>query len=409
MKIKTYWKCIIALLVIMIGFAFLAHHATDKSVTQLLFCLGAFVSGSVALVVLWLSWRKDDSKLKWLPSWKSKDIIVCPFLLWPITGCVIASMMMATCKASEVAVITNTVADSSFQMLSGKETYFLTSVDGKTVIIVPAGSMKIDAENNKLITSSGTYTIIRFSDGILLKGSDGMVYVPSVALVCYIIAGAIVVGVFVYAGCKVYHCVTNLLNNYSNNIASNAADVVSSNYRSAAKISNASSISTLLPSLPVIPKGAAHVMGPPTSMFQFPAGSSLWLTNMDNHMYQSDVSSSNWVDVFGNPINEEFLWQIDATNSFLVTSNGQWIPCPLETSTDLVNWIPTTQIVVGWISGASGQAVSITTVTMTAGLKPYGTNWVKLSGNVITESWTLATYPWPTGSSQGYVKLVPSQ
>lgn len=192
------------------------------------------------------------------------------------------------------------------------------------------------------------------------------------------------------------------ISNYLNQVSNATASVVMKSVSS----SSVTASTQAFPSLTNLNiNGAIHVMGPPETPFTLPAGSSLQLANV--YVYGDDLSSQGLTDYFGNPVYDVSLLEIDGVNSFLVASDGTSLPCPVQASTDLINWNDVEQVVLLWNGRNANQTiVSQTSVTMTTNLQPYATNWVRLDGNgQIVESFTIARPPWPIGSKRGFVRL----
>ncbi|MDE1975143.1 MAG: hypothetical protein KGI49_01380 [Patescibacteria group bacterium] len=291
---------------------------------------------------------------------------------------------------------------AGFKLASAEGDYVLTPIDGGPSITMPVGSVSINKEGNVISTPDGDFHILNEPSGaILFRSSDGTIYTanPQLAL-CVVVLVVIAVGIIGYAGCQAYRCATNIIDNYTNQMGSNMVIASAVSVRT-----GAGSGMFALPTLANLSTNAADGQRLRQTMI-LPTGCSLTLSNMEDKEWIANLDSGT-TNVFGDLVPQEFLLQIDPTNSFMTMPDGDRMPCCLQASTNMVDWRNVTLVVLAWPGMAYGSVASLTTVTLTSkadGLRPYATNWLQFAGDQVVFSNSLDGPP-IIGSERCYLRL----
>lgn len=142
----------------------------DPRIQCLMFSTSVLL-GALALIICVIvgirDWRKNRSSAR-----GCGDLMLCPAILWPFTAITAISLVTA-CPASEVKAQS---ADIPFKLMTNVESECtLTPVNGGQTITMSRESIKVDMENNLLITPIGIYKINRADSGeITLQSADGI-------------------------------------------------------------------------------------------------------------------------------------------------------------------------------------------------------------------------------------------
>jgi len=367
----------------------------------------------MACIIGWkkLKERTSNKSVPPIILWLATALLVVSIATSSATGNILVEPLSnsghAVLQESVDLQMTATSAVTQFKLFSTpgteNEEFEMTSLDGKSKISMPRANTSLDSTDMVLNTPAGAFKVRLSSSGadnVLLEGSDGTIYRPNFALICYIVAGVIVAGGLGYLGWRVYVCGTRVFSNYVQGVSNN----LESNSIVFAKTKNM----VALPNLTDIDVTSCHhfIGPPPVSPLQISWGT-MTVSNMNNNTYTNPVPAGS-TDVFGNSVSAAYLWVINETNIYAVTTNGTAIPCVLEGSVDLYDWSPVRQVVLGWLGmNSNGVIASVTTVTMTSHLEPYATNAIRVSGSQILESYSNDRPPWPTTGPTGYVRLRP--